>query len=205
MPCYARRDAAFRWLAGLLLGFGLASAWAAPAADKSAVKQATIQMTQQGYVLDADVNIVLNRTLEDALSKGINLVFLLELELTQPRNWWFDETLAEPVRKLRIYYHLLLRRYVVETGYTTRTAATLSEALDLLGRVDAWQVLERGALKAGQRYDARLRLRLDATQLPKPLSIGVVSGDKWELATPWYSWMFEAPVAPPAVAPSLLP
>jgi hypothetical protein len=124
----------------------------------------------------------------------------VELEVTRPRNWWLDEDIAEPVRKLRIYYHLLLRRYVVEMGYTTQTVATLDEALALLGKVIDWQVLERGALKAGQRYDARLRLRLDTAQLPKPLSIGAVTGDKWELATPWHEWSFDAPAAPPAAS-----
>jgi len=200
-PCCARRDPAIRWLAGLLLGFWLTVAGAALASDKSAVSQAAIRATPQGYVLDGDVNIVLNPTLEDALSRGINLYFLLELELTRPRNWWLDEDIAEPVRKMRIYYHLLLRRYVVETGYTTRTAATLGEALAMLGRVDAWQVLERGALKAGQRYDARLRLRLDTSQLPRPLSIGAVGGDRWELVTPWYDWSFDAPAVPSSPAP----
>lgn len=205
-PCYARHDAAFRWLAGLLLGLWLACAGGgAVASDKSMVKQAVILATQQGYALDADVDLVLNNTLEDALTKGINLYFVLELELSRPRKWWFDETIAEPVRKLRIYYHLLLRRYVVEIGYTTRTTATLSEALAMLGHVDDWPVLERGVLKPGQRYDARLRLRLDTAQLPKPLSIGAVGGDKWEMATPWYGWSFEAPAAPPASAVPSVP
>lgn len=200
-PCCARRDPALRWLAGLLLGFWLIVAGGALASDKSAVTQAAIQATPQGYVLDGDVSIVLNPTLEDALSRGINLYFLLELELTRPRNWWFDETIAEPVRKMRIYYHLLLRRYVVETGYTTRTAATLGEALAMLGRIDGWQVAERAALKPGRRYDARLRLRLDTSQLPKPLTIGAVGGERWDLATPWYEWTFEAPAVPSAAAP----
>jgi len=202
MPCCARRNAAVRWLTGLLLSCWLAVAGGALAADKSAVKHAVIRATAQGYVLDADIDIVLNPTLEDALGKGINLYFLVELELTHPRSWWLDEDIAEPVRKLRIYYHLLLRRYVVETGYTTRTAETLSEALALLGRINDWQVLERGALKAGRRYDGRLRLRLDTTQLPKPLSIGGVPGDKWELITPWHEWSFDAPAAPAAAAPT---
>jgi len=184
-----------------LLGLWLTVAGSALASDKSAVSQAAIHATPQGYVLDGDVDIVLNSTLEDALSRGINLYFLLELELTRPRNWWFDEDIADPVRKMRIYYHLLLRRYVVETGYTTRTAATLGEALAMLGRVDGWQVLEKGALKPGQRYDARLRLRLDTSQLPKPLSIAAVSGDKWDLVTPWYDWSFDAPVSPASPAP----
>ena len=202
-PCCARPDPAFRWLAVLLLGGWLAVAGSALANDKSMLKQAVIQATPQGYVLVADMDIVLNPTLEDALLKGINLHFLLELELSRARGWWwFDESIAEPVRKMRIYYHLLLRRYVVESGYTTRTAATLSEALAMMGRVTDWQVLERGALKTGKRYEARLRLRLDTAQLPKPLSIGAVTSDKWELATPWYGWSFDAPALPP-VSPSL--
>ncbi|MDP2264934.1 MAG: DUF4390 domain-containing protein [Thiobacillus sp.] len=204
-PCCARRKATIRWLAGLFLGLWLSAAVAAPAPDKSAVKQAAIQTTQQGYALDADVNIVLNRTLENALTKGINLYFVLELEVIRPRNWWFDENIGESARKLRIYYHLLLRRYVVEIGYTTQTVASLSEALAMLGRVEAWPVLDRGALQPGQRYDARLRLRLDTAQLPKPLSIGAVTGDKWEMTTSWYDWTFEAPAALPSPASQPLP
>lgn len=200
-PCYAKSDPLFRGLLGLLLACWIGLGGSAQAADKSVVTQAVIQATSQGYTLDADINVVLNSTLENALSKGINLYFLLELELTRPRNWWLDETIAEPVRKQRIYYHLLLRRYVVEIGYTTRTVATLNEALAMLGTVEAWQILERGALRAGRHYDARLRLRLDTSQLPKPLSIGAVSGDKWELATPWYDWSFDAPAVPVAPAP----
>ncbi len=202
-PCCARFDPPIRWLAALLLGCWLVVAGSALASDRSEIKQAVIQPMPQGYVLDADIDIALNPTLEDALIRGINLHFLLKLELSRPRGWWwFDEGIAEPVRKMRIYYHLLLRRYVVEAGYTTQTAATLDEALALLGRVENWQVLERGALKTGQRYDARLRLRLDTAQLPKPLSIGAVTSDKWELVTPWYGWSFDAPALP---APPPLP
>jgi hypothetical protein len=202
-PCCARPEFPFRWLGWLLLWgwLGLAGS-AALAADRSEIRQAAIRATPQGYELDAEIDIALNRTLEDALSKGINLYFVLEFELSRPRNWWLDEDIGESVHKMRIYYHLLLRRYVVESGYTTQTAASLAEALALLGQVQGWQVLERGALKAGRRYDGRLRLRLDTAQLPKPLSIGAVSGDKWDLATPWFEWSFEAP-APAKSSPPL--
>lgn len=210
-PCCRRSDAACRklavfWLAGVLLAGWLFAASSAIAADKSAVKKAGVRATPLGYVLDADVDIVLNPTLEDALSKGINLYFLLELEVSRPGSWWwFDEDIASPVRKLRIYYHLLLRRYVVENGYVTRTAETLSEALTLLGRVNDWQVIERGGLKTGRRYDARLRLRLDTDRLPKPLSIGGVPGAHWELGTPWYKWSFDAPAVTVAPAVPVVP
>ncbi|MFP5381870.1 MAG: DUF4390 domain-containing protein [Gammaproteobacteria bacterium] len=197
-PCCARPETALRRLGWLLLWLWLGLAASAIAADRNAVRQAAIRATTQGYSLDAEIDLALNPTLEDALSRGIPLHFRVELELSRPRSWWFAEDIAEPERKMRIYYHLLLRRYVVESGYRTQTVATLAEALALLGRVEDWQVLERGALKAGQVYTGRLRLRLDTAQLPRPLSFGPVTGDKWDLATPWHEWWFEAPVAPRA-------
>lgn len=191
-----------RWGGWLLAGW-LLLAGTALAAERNGVQQAALRAVPQGYVLDAELLLTLNPTLEDALNKGISLPFLLELEITRPRSWWLDEDIAEPMRKLRLYYQLLLRRYVVESGDTTRTAASLGEALALLGTVNDWQVLERGALKTGRHYEARLRLRLDEDQLPKPLSIGAVTSDKWELVTPWFVWAFDAPPLPalPAAVP----
>lgn len=165
------------------------------AADKPAVRNAELVATPQGYELEAEVDLPLNNTLAEALLKGINLHFLAELEITRPRPWyWFDEDIVSATRKMRVYYHLLLRRYVVETGYLTRTTGTLDEALELLGTVRDWQVLERAALKNNRRYEARLRVRLDPAELPKPLQIGAVSGERWTLATPWHEWSFTTPV-----------
>jgi hypothetical protein len=180
------------WLLTLLLGLATGPLLAQ---EKPAVRSAEIRATLQGYELDAQIDLPLNRTLEDALLKGINLHFIAELEITRPRGWWwFDQGIVKASRKMRIYYHLLLRRYVIEIGYVTKTAGTLDDALEQLGTLEGWQVLERGALKNGRRYDARLRVRLDTAQLPKPLHIGAVSGDRWDLLTPWHEWSFNAPV-----------
>lgn len=199
-PCcrnHRRPDWRVALLAGWLVWWAFGSL--AQAADKPMVTQAALRANPNGYVLDATLDITLNRTLEDALAKGITLPFLLDLEVSRARDWWLDESVGEATRKLRIYYHLLLRRYVVENGYTTRTVDTLPAALAQLGRVEDWQVLERGALKPGRRYDARLRLRLDTAQLAKPLSISAVTGDKWEFSTAWHNWSFDAPPPKPAV------
>lgn len=201
-PCCARPEPALRYWGWLLLALWLGTLCGPAAAHASAVRQAALRAAPQGHVLDADIDIALNATLEDALTRGIPLHFLLELEITRPRKWWFSEDIVEPVRKMRIYYHLLLRRYVIESGYRTQTVTTLGEALGVLGRVEDWLVAERGMLKGGQTYDARLRLRLDTTQLPKPLSIGVVTGDRWDLVTPWHAWSFDAPVLPRPTSPA---
>ena len=49
-----------------------------------------------------------------------------------------------------------------------------------------------------------MRLRLDTTQLPKPLTIGGVASDQWELTTPWHKWSFDAPAVPVIPPPALM-
>lgn len=193
MHCCARSDRLLCWLAAVL------SAWlvispALYAAEGVGVQFAEIRAVNEGYELAAQFVINPNRTLEEALEKGVALYFIGELEVTRPRSWWFNESIGEASRRMRIYYNFLLRRYVIDSGYTTLNASTLDEALALLGRVEHWQILERGALKPGQRYEARLRLRMDASQLAKPLQMGALASGKWDLQSGWYEWKFDAPM-----------
>ena len=181
------------WLA-VLIGAWLAMAPPLYAAEGVGVQLAEIRATNEGYELAAQFVINPSRTLEEALEKGVALHFIAELEVTRPRSWWFNESVGEASRRMRIYYNFLLRRYVIDSGYTTLTAATLDEALAVLGRVEHWQVLERGALKTGQRYEARLRFKMDASQLAKPLQLGALASGKWDLQSGWYEWKFDAPL-----------
>ncbi len=180
-------------LFALCFGIYLLCSGAVRAADANVVREATLVPGVAGYSLDADVGIALNRTLTDALTRGIHLHFLFELEVVRPRGWWwFDQDIAEKTYRIHLFYHLLLRRYVVETDDDADTVNSLAEALELVGRLKDWPVLEWRTLEPGQTYKARLRLRLDTAQLPKPLSIGAVTGDKWEYVTPWHEWSFVA-------------
>ena len=193
MHCCAKSDRLLRW-AVTVLGAWLAMIPALYAAEGVGVQFAEIRAVNEGYELAAQFVINPNRTLEEALEKGVALHFIAELEVTRPRSWWFNESIGEASRRMRIYYNLLLRRYVIDSGYTTQTAPTLDEALTLLGRVEHWQILERGALKPGQRYEARLRFRMDASQLAKPLQMGALASGKWDLQSGWYEWKFDAPM-----------
>lgn len=202
MPCCASAERLTGWLAACLLALFLV-ALPGLAADDVSLKSAEIHATNEGYELDAQFILNPNRTLEDALVKGVALHFVVELEITRPRSWWFNENIVEATRRMRIYYNLLLRRYVVDAGYVTRTVATLEEALAVLGRVEKWQVLERGALKPGKPYLARVQLRMDASQLAKPLRLSSLASDKWDLESPWFGWKFDAPI--PGKPAPLLP
>jgi hypothetical protein len=40
-------------------------------------------------------------------------------------------------------------------------------------------------------YIAALRLRLDTSQLPKPLQINALGSRDWNLTSDWYRWTFQ--------------
>ena len=66
---------------------------AAPAAHAEGidVRHASLVAGEEGYYLEADFEIALNSTLEDALHKGVPLYFLLEIEVIRTRWYWLNE------------------------------------------------------------------------------------------------------------------
>ena len=74
----------------------LAALWGAAgrvraAAEGIDVRSAQLVLREDGYTLQADLDITLTPTLEDALNRGVSLFFMLEFELIRPRWYWLDE------------------------------------------------------------------------------------------------------------------
>jgi hypothetical protein len=178
------------WLVAALGALYLAFA-PAHAADQTQVESAALRQDANGPVLDARIRIALTRPIADALSRGISQPFVAELEIERLRKWWVNETVVDARRRAKLGYHLLLRRYIVETDTETHTYGTLDEALTALGTISGWALPPDSRLQAGQSYSARLRLRIDTDALSKPLIIGTFTSDRWALASPWYEWRFD--------------
>jgi hypothetical protein len=140
------------------------------------------------WVLNAALNVRLNRTQEDALKKGIPLNFVTEVKLQRVRPWWFNEDLAVASRIGRLNYSPLTRRYQLETAQGFKAYDTLPEALAELGRIENWVITSGKTLKAGNTYLAALRVRLDLGQLSKPLQINALASGKWDVEGDWYEW-----------------
>jgi hypothetical protein len=202
------RPLAVAWRA-LLAAFVLAAVLAAPAAraDDILVTRATLELAEEGYLLSADFEFELSSRLEDALSKGVPLFFLVEFELTRPRWYWFDERAVTSSQNWRLSFHALTRTYRLSSGALTQSFPTLGEALRTLQRTRSWLVMERSQVKPETRYVAGVRMRLDTAQLPKPFQVSALANREWTLASNWFRWEVttppaEAPRPPPAPPPA---
>jgi hypothetical protein len=182
--------AAVRLLAGpLLLGPLLGLLVAAPAAAQGIeIQRAALALAEEGYVLQADFEIALTSTLEDALNKGVPLYFALEVELIRPRWYWFNEKVSSVRQQYRLSYNALARQYRVGVGKLYQNFSSLPEALAFLSRVRVRDVVEPNALAKGSTYIAAVRMRLDVSQLPRPFQITAVGSRDWSLSSDWHRW-----------------
>jgi hypothetical protein len=171
---------------------------AAGRADDIHVSQAALAATDDAYVLSADFEFDLSARLEDALSKGVPLYFLVEFEATRSRWYWFDEKVASATQTWRVSFHALTRTYRLSSGALTQSFNSLAEALRTMSRVRGWTVMERDRLRPDTTYLIAVRMRLDTTQLPKPFQVSAIANRDWTLASSWYRWQYTPPPAEPA-------
>jgi hypothetical protein len=184
---FCRRPRGLGWLAALALVAGLVAA--APARSQGIdVQRAALIPAEEAYFLEADFEIALTHTLEDALNKGVPLYFAVEFELIRPRWYWFNEKLANVRPQYRLSYNALARQYRVGVGKLYQNFSALPEALAFLSRVRLRDVVETGALSRGSTYMAAVRMRLDTSQLPRPFQITAVGSRDWSLSSDWHRW-----------------
>jgi hypothetical protein len=184
---WCRKPTVSGWLAALALLVGVAAA-VPVCAEGIEVQRAALVAVDDGYVLEADFEIALTSTLEDALNKGVPLYFAVEFELIRPRWYWLNEKLGNSRQQYRLSYNALARQYRVGVGKLYQNFASLTEALEFLSRVRLRDVTEPGALTKGSTYVAALRMRLDTSQLPRPFQITAVGSRDWSLSSDWHRW-----------------
>jgi hypothetical protein len=163
--------------------------WAswAHAASIEPVK-ASIFPTEDGYALSADFAIDLGPRAEEVVSRGVALYFNLELDVTRPRKYWVDEHVLGYLLTYRLTYNALTRNYRLGTGGLGRSFDTLTDALRAMGRIAALPVADKGTFRAGETYQAVLRLSLDRGQLPKPFQLDALISRDWQIDTRVLRW-----------------
>lgn len=192
MPCSISRLE--RWLRGWALALVLALAIAAPAFAENQIRSAEILSTEEGFVVNADIDLTLSNRLEEAVRRGVSLYFVVDLEMTRGRWYWFDEEVVQRTLNYRLSYHPITRAYRLTIGSLHRNFDSLEEAFRTMLRIRNWSVADKGELRVGQSYNVALRMVLDTTQLPKPFQVTAIGSKDWNLGTEWLRWTFLATV-----------
>lgn len=167
-----------------------------PAARADDAPEATdrprLELNAEGdsWLLSDDFNVPLTPALEEAVRRGVPLYFVLEFELVRPRWWWTDERLVERSIVFRLAYHALTRQFRLGFDGLTQTFDSLDEATRTMASVRNWRVADVSRVPRGTSYEARVRLRLDASQLPKPFQVNAITNRDWNPQSEWKRFTF---------------
>ena len=162
-------------------------------AEGATITGAKLEASEDGYQVDADIQLELTAALQEAVRKGVPLYFVVEFELSRSRWYWLDQTVTSVSRERRISYAPLTDQYRISYSGISQNVSSFEDVRRALSRVRSWTVLERGRLRTGEKYDAALRFRLDTSQLPKPFQLNVIASKEWGLSSDWYRWTISAP------------
>ena len=167
-------------------------AWAeSTAAEVSLLK---LERAGDAVQLTATVKFELPMAVEDALLKGVAIIFVAEADVVRERWYWTNKRVASAQRHMRLAYQPLTRRWRVNaTGVAggdssqglalSQNFETLAEALATVKQVSRWKVGELGESEPTSKYRVEFRFRLDLGQLPRPFQIGAIGQSEWDIQT----------------------
>ncbi len=172
---------------------GMTAAFAAGPEGAPEVTQLQVDRTADGLFVTAAVKFELPAVVEDALLKGIPLVFVAEVDVFRNRWYWYDKKLVSAERHFRLAFQPLTRRWRLNIASGQISPNTLGlalnqsfdslpEAMAAVRRISRWKVAEASELEADQKQSLEFRYRLDVSQLPRPFQIGVLGQAEWSIA-----------------------
>jgi hypothetical protein len=156
------------------------------------VTQLRVDRVDNSLFLSARLMFELPDTIEDALLKGVAMIFVAEAEILRERWYWSSKKIGSAERHLRLAYQPLTRRWRLSVASGPMTSGsltmalnqnfdTLPEALAAIQHFSNWKIVETMGIEPDQRYQLEFRFRLDSSQLPRPLQINAFGQSDWDL------------------------
>jgi len=157
------------------------------------VRQASTTRKDDVYFLDALIEFRLSSEARRALQSGLPLTIRVEVELLRNRRFWFDSEDAALHQRYQLEYHALSERFTIQnlnSGDQT-SFSTLNAALEWLGHVEHFPLIDAALIEPGHEYYVRMRTVLDAEKLPGPLRLIAFWRRDWSLGSDWYRWQLQ--------------
>jgi uncharacterized protein DUF4390 len=160
------------------------------------VRSAYVNIEQGVFQLFARVQYPVNDDIRAALKDGLKLTFELDVVVSRERRFWMDADVFNYTLKRELMYHAVSDRYVTReldsrSPDPQHSYATLEEALDALGTVDAFPILVASQLAPNREYRVSLRAGVRRGQLADTLRVLLFWTDDWHRESEWFSWSLQ--------------
>ena len=165
------------------------SAWAESAPQLS-VRTAYVQVVDGVYLLNARLQLPLSDRVRTALTDGVPLTLVLELEVSRARHYWLDEGVASLRQEYQLQYQAVSDRYVVRNLNSGELSSypDLDSAIEHLAHISGLPVLDESLIRRGSRHEFSLRVTLNFGDMPETLRVLMFWTDEYHRVSEWYTW-----------------
>jgi hypothetical protein len=134
--------------------------------------------------LDYQLRVTLPPAVDAAVERGVPIYFTAQASLWRPRWYWRDERVARVSREWRLSFQPLTSSWRVSQGGLGQSFTSLAEAMSVMTRGTGWRIADARAVEPDDRNYIEFSWRLDTTQLPRPMQIGlggIGGASEWSL------------------------
>jgi hypothetical protein len=190
-PCCKSKTASIAL--GLLLASLLLLAGGARAQVAADITQLRLERGDDEWQLSAQLQFEIPTAVEDALLKGIPMVFVYSADVLRERWYWYDKKVQTTERQMRLAYQPLTRRWRLNVSAGPAASSgvglalnqsfdALAQALSAIKRISKWKIADAADLDPAVKYKVDFRFRLDLGQLPRPFQIGAIGQSDWDIS-----------------------
>jgi hypothetical protein len=154
------------------------------------ILSAKTKLKEHVFHLDANMDLKFSDDALDALRSGVPLIILINIEVQEDRNWWWDKTIAELEQGYLLLYHALSEKYIIHNlnSGAQQNYNSLNTALSSLSNIRNFPLIDKNLLDEDDDYYVRLRTYLDIESLPAPMRPIAYISSQWQLESDWFSW-----------------
>lgn len=179
---------AFRIIFAIIAALLVATATAR--ADEFELKNYGSSVVDDAVILNADFVFDLPDDVKLALNQGVNLIFIVDIEVYNPVDFLPDQRLVNIGLRQRLSYHALTKKYTVDelTFGRRNSYHQLSDAIEAIGRVKDVNLMSASVVRSNRDAIVKLRLDLATSELPFPLRLQALFLPDWYITSPWFAW-----------------
>ena len=159
------------------------------AENQAVIENIKLANTRDDLLTYFDVKKAFTPKINQAVLNGIPTTFSFYVTLYKTQGSWFDKKIADIQIKSTLKYNALKKNFSVLRSWKEKDSVVVQsfkEAKSLMTEIDNLKILPLKQLTKGDKYQLRIKAKLDRVTLPLSLHYVLFFVSFWDFETNWY-------------------
>ena len=159
------------------------------AENQAVIENIKLANTRDDLLTYFDIKKAFTPKINQAVLNGIPTTFSFYVTLYKTEGSWFDKKIADIQIKSTLKYNALKKNFSVLRSWKDKDEVitqTFKEAKSLMTEIDNLKILPLNQLTKGDKYQLRIKAKLDKVTLPLSLHYVLLFVSFWDVETDWY-------------------